>query len=116
MQDTLLLINLASGSLLTVLVLYLVLHQGAGMRTQQLYPSRRCENKGQDSRSWENYGTRGCANSYVERLCKLCYSQSRVMPGLQQQTEFNNTSKRLFTTTKSASSQGCRYGSTYKNQ
>jgi hypothetical protein len=37
-QDTLskVLIDLASGSLLTDLVLYLVLHQGAGMRTQQV--------------------------------------------------------------------------------
>jgi hypothetical protein len=37
-QDTLskVLINLASGSLLRVLVLYLVLHQGTGMRTQQV--------------------------------------------------------------------------------
>jgi hypothetical protein len=30
-------------------------------------------------------------------------------------TESNNTSKRLFTTTKLASSQGCRGGSTYAN-
>jgi hypothetical protein len=30
------LINLSSGSFLTVLVLYLVLHQGAGMWTQQV--------------------------------------------------------------------------------
>jgi hypothetical protein len=38
MQDTLskVLINLALGSLLIVLVLYLVLHQGAGMQTQQV--------------------------------------------------------------------------------
>jgi hypothetical protein len=38
MQDTLskILINLTSGSLLTVLVLYLVLHQRAGMQTQQV--------------------------------------------------------------------------------
>jgi hypothetical protein len=37
-QDTLskVLMNLASGSLLTVLILYLVLHQGAGMWTQQV--------------------------------------------------------------------------------
>jgi hypothetical protein len=37
-QDTLskVLINLVSGSLLTVLVLYLVLHQGAGMQTQKV--------------------------------------------------------------------------------
>jgi hypothetical protein len=37
-QDTLskVLIDLASGSLLTDLVLYLVLHQGAGMQTQQV--------------------------------------------------------------------------------
>jgi hypothetical protein len=38
MQDTLskVLMNLASGSLLTALVLYLVLHQGAGMWTKQV--------------------------------------------------------------------------------
>jgi hypothetical protein len=38
MQDTLskVLINLASGSLLTVLVLYLALHQGVGMQTGQV--------------------------------------------------------------------------------
>jgi hypothetical protein len=37
-QDTLskVLINVASGSFLTVLVLYLVLHKGAGMQTQQV--------------------------------------------------------------------------------
>jgi hypothetical protein len=32
------------------------------------------------------------------------------------QTEFNNKSKRLFTTTKQASFQECRSGSTYENQ
>jgi hypothetical protein len=38
MQDTLpkVLINLATGSLQVVLVLYLVLHQGAGMWVQQV--------------------------------------------------------------------------------
>jgi hypothetical protein len=38
MEDILskVLVNLASGSLLTVLVLYLVLHQGADMWTQQV--------------------------------------------------------------------------------
>jgi hypothetical protein len=38
MQDTLskVLINLASRSLLTVPVIYLVLHQGTGMQTQQI--------------------------------------------------------------------------------
>jgi hypothetical protein len=35
-----------------------------------LYSSRRCENKGQDTRYWRNYGRRGCANSII--------SQSRV--------------------------------------
>jgi hypothetical protein len=49
-QDTLskVLINLASGSLLTVLVLYLVLHQGVVCRHSRLCSSRRCENKGQE--------------------------------------------------------------------
>jgi hypothetical protein len=75
MQDNLpkLLINLASGSFLTVLVLYLVLHQGLVCRCSRLYSSRRCENKGQDTRYWENYGKRGYANFYIERLCKLHY-------------------------------------------
>jgi hypothetical protein len=36
LESSKVLINLASGSLLTVLVLYLVLHQGAGMWIQQL--------------------------------------------------------------------------------
>jgi hypothetical protein len=40
-----------------------------------LYSSRRCENKGQDTRYWGNYGRRGCANFYMERLCKLLYGE-----------------------------------------
>jgi hypothetical protein len=75
MQDALskVLINLASGNLLTVLVLYLVLHQGFVCGHSRLYSSRRCENKGQDTRYWENYGRRGCTNFYMKRLCKLHY-------------------------------------------
>jgi hypothetical protein len=42
-------------------------------RDSRLYSSRRCENKGQDTRYWENYGRRGCVNFYLERLCKLHY-------------------------------------------
>jgi hypothetical protein len=34
----------------------------------------------------------------------------------RQQTESNNISERPFTMTKSASSQGCRDGSTYANK
>jgi hypothetical protein len=75
MQYTLskVLINEASGSLLTVLVLYLVLHRGLVCRHSRLYSSRRYEKKGQDTRYWENYGRIGCANFYMERLCKLHY-------------------------------------------
>jgi hypothetical protein len=49
-QDTLskVLINLASGSFLTVLVLYLVIHQGAGMQTKQVVFFK--EMRGQRSR------------------------------------------------------------------
>jgi hypothetical protein len=75
MQDTLskVLINVASGNFLTVLVHYLVLHQGAGMWTKQVVFLEEIENKGQDTRYWGNYGRRGCANFYMERLCKLHY-------------------------------------------
>jgi hypothetical protein len=80
MPDTLpkVLINLASGSLLTVLVLYLVLHWGLVFGHSRLCSSRRWENKGQDTRYWEKYGRRGCANFYMERLCNSITSQSRV--------------------------------------
>jgi hypothetical protein len=80
MPDTLpkVLINLASGSLLTVLVLYLVLHWGLVFGHSRLCSSRRWENKGQDTRYWGNYGRRGCANFYMERLCISITSQSRV--------------------------------------
>jgi hypothetical protein len=46
---------------------------GPVCRHSRLYSSRRCENKGQDTRYWEKYGRRGCANFYMERLCKLHY-------------------------------------------
>jgi hypothetical protein len=57
-----------------------------------LYSSRRCENKGQDARYWENYGRRGCANFYMERLCKLHYI---LVPGscLVPQNWLSNYSK-----------------------
>jgi hypothetical protein len=81
-QDTLakVLINVALGSFLTALVLYLVLHQGAGMWTQV-----GCILQGEVRTKLKTPGTgeimveeamqtstwRGCANSYMERLCKL---------------------------------------------
>jgi hypothetical protein len=54
------------------------------MQTQQVVFFKEIESKGLDTRYWENYGRRDCANFYMERLCKLHYSQSRVMPGPQQ--------------------------------
>jgi hypothetical protein len=36
-----------------------------------LYSSRRCENKGQETRYWEKYGSKGYTNFYMERLYKL---------------------------------------------
>jgi hypothetical protein len=73
MQDTLskVLINVISGSLLAVLVLYLVLHKGLVCRHSRLYSSKRFEENGQDTRYWENYGRNGCENFYMERLYKL---------------------------------------------
>jgi hypothetical protein len=52
----------------------------------------------------ESYRPISLVNTYVKILNKI------------MQAESNNTSERLFTTTKSASSQGCRGGSTYTNQ
>jgi hypothetical protein len=76
MQDTLskVLINLASGSLLTVLVLYLVLHKGAGMQTQQVVLFKEM----QEQRSRHQVLGRMRVGETVqtptmERLCKLHY-------------------------------------------
>jgi hypothetical protein len=80
-QDTLskVLINLASGSLLTVLVLYLVLYRGLVCGHSRLYSSRRCENKGENTRYWEKYGRRGCANFYHGEAVQTPFiSPSRV--------------------------------------
>jgi hypothetical protein len=66
--------NLSSGTLLTVLVLYLVLHQGAGMQTQQVVSFK--EMWEQRSRyqllgkileeAVQTFTWRGCANSYIK--------------------------------------------------
>jgi hypothetical protein len=48
-----------------------------------LYFSRRCENKGQDTKYWEKYGRRVYANFYMERLCKPLCPSPGFMPGPQ---------------------------------
>jgi hypothetical protein len=71
-----------------------------------LYSSRRCENKGQDTRYWGYYGRRGCANFYMERLCKLLHEEVVQTPLFPVQdhawspTEYSKAYGSVFTLSK----------------
>jgi hypothetical protein len=68
------LINVASGSLLTVLVLYLVLHQGAGVRTQQVvFFKEMREQRVKTPGTGKNMVGEAVKAPTMERLCKLYY-------------------------------------------